>query len=54
MPWYTNPVRICKVLNRIAIRYERTSLRELDFVLDHATELIWIKLEHYYEGCQRQ
>jgi hypothetical protein len=52
MPWYTNPVITCKVLNRIASRYEHLSLENLKFVLDHATESIWRKQEQYYENCQ--
>jgi hypothetical protein len=50
MPWYTNPVITCKVLNRIASRYEYSSLEDLKFVLDHATESIWRKQEQYYEN----
>ena len=45
MPWYNNPVITCKVLNRIARRYERSSLQDLKFVLDQATESIWRKQE---------
>jgi hypothetical protein len=47
MPWYNDPVITCKVLNRIASRYERTSLQNLKLVLDYATELIWKKQELY-------
>ena len=50
MPWYTNRVMICKVLNRIASRYECSSLQDLELVLDYATELIWRKQEQYYGG----
>lgn len=54
MPWYTNPVITCKVLNRIANRYEHTSLHNLRSILDHVTELIWRKQEHYYDGNQKK
>jgi hypothetical protein len=54
MPWYTNPVLTCKVLNRIANRYERMALRDLKSVLDHVTELIWRKQEHYYDRSHQQ
>jgi len=49
MPWYTNHIITCKVLNRIARRYERSSLHNLKSVLDYATESIWRKQEHYYK-----
>jgi hypothetical protein len=48
MPWYTNHIKTCKVLNRIARRCERSSLQDLRTVLDYATESIWKKQEHYY------
>jgi hypothetical protein len=54
MPWYTNPVLTCKVLNRIANRYERSSLQNLKFVLDYATETIWKKQKDYYETYQQE
>ncbi|MEI6701930.1 MAG: hypothetical protein WCL71_00160 [Deltaproteobacteria bacterium] len=54
MPWYTNPVITCKVLNKIADRYERNALHDLKSVLDRATELIWKKQEHYYESNHQQ
>jgi len=54
MPWYTNPVITCKVLNKIANRYERTELKNLKSVLDHATELIWRKQENYYDSSQQK
>ncbi len=54
MPWYTNPVRTCKVLNRIARHYENSSLQNLRFVMDHATESIWRKQETYYERHLQQ
>lgn len=50
MPWYMNPVKTRKVLNRIANRYKRTSLQDLRAVLDHATQLIWIKKENFYQN----
>ena len=54
MPWYTNPVITCKVLNKIANHHERTTLQDLKSVLDRATELIWMKQEHYYEINQQK
>ena len=54
MPWYTNHIKTCKVLNRIANRYERSSSQDLKSVLDYATETIWKKQEHYYESYRRQ
>jgi hypothetical protein len=52
MPWYTNPVKTCKVLNKIAKRYEHTALHELKTVMDDATSLLWKKQEQYYECSQ--
>ena len=49
MPWYTNPVITCKVLNRIANRFERSPLHNLSFVMDYATESIWRKQEQYFQ-----
>jgi hypothetical protein len=49
MPWYTNPVKTCKVLNRVANRYSNSKLEEFKAVLDAVTELIWRKQERYYE-----
>lgn len=49
MPWYTNHIITSKVLNRIANRYDNSSLQDLKFVLDKATESIWRKQEHYYK-----
>lgn len=54
MPWYTNLVTTCKVLNRIANRHERSALQDLKSVLDHAIEMIWKKQEHYYESHQNK
>lgn len=54
MPWYINPVLTCKVLNKIANRYERSVLQDLRSVLDRATELIWRKQEQYYESNQQK
>jgi hypothetical protein len=48
MPWYTNPIKTCQVLNRIANRHSRASIKELDTVLDYATQLIWSKQENFY------
>lgn len=47
MPWYTNPALTCKVLNRIANRYDHTALQDLKSALDRATALIWMKQENY-------
>lgn len=52
MPWYSNPVITCKVLSRIAHRYEHLSLQDLKSLLDNVTGLLWMKLEHYYESRQ--
>jgi hypothetical protein len=54
MPWYTNPVITCKVLNRIARRYERSPLQNLKSILDNATESIWEKQQQYYDNCQQE
>jgi hypothetical protein len=48
MPWYTNHIKTCKVLNRIARHYERSSLQDLRSVLDYATDSIWNKKVQYY------
>lgn len=50
MPWYINPVITCKVLSKITKRHEHNALWDLKSVLDHVTELIWRKQEHYYEN----
>jgi len=47
MPWYMKPATTCKVLNRIARRYERASLQQLRNVLDLVTESIWKKQVQY-------
>jgi len=47
MPWYKNPLTTCKVLDRIARRYESSSLQQLRDVIDYVTELIWTKQDHY-------
>lgn len=52
MPWYMNPVRTSKVLNRIANRHKRTSLQDLRVILDQATQLIWTKQENYYQNIR--
>ncbi|MDD2899536.1 MAG: hypothetical protein PHI31_12580 [Desulfuromonadaceae bacterium] len=49
MPWYTNPDTTCKVLNKIASRYEQNELQDLKDVLDEASSLIWKKQEQYNE-----
>jgi hypothetical protein len=48
MPWYTNPILTCKVLNRIANRHPRTSLHDLDTIMDRATQMLWSKQELFY------
>jgi hypothetical protein len=48
MPWYTNPVTTCKVLDKIAKRYERTTLHDLKFCLDNTVALILKKQENYH------
>jgi hypothetical protein len=53
MPWYTDPDKTCKVLNKIANRYSSTDLQNLKSVLDHVSGLIWEKQEHYYKGRHR-
>jgi hypothetical protein len=47
MPWYINPVKTCKVLNRIATRYPRANLQDLKTTLDNATQLLWSKQERF-------
>lgn len=54
MPWYMNPTFTCKVLNRIANRYSRASLQDLQTALDQATQNLWNKQEYYYEKLQRK
>jgi arsenate reductase-like glutaredoxin family protein len=49
MPWYTNHIITCKVLNRIANRYDRSSLQDLHSHLDKVTELLWRKQEQYFK-----
>lgn len=53
MPWYMNPIRTCKVLNRIANRHRHAPLRDLTSVLDLATEKLWHKQECYYSKKHR-
>lgn len=50
MPWYMNPLQTCKVLNRLADRYATSSLRDLNTVLEQATQNIWDKQEQYYNA----
>lgn len=47
MPWYKNPLTTCKVLDKIARRYENSSLQQLRNVIDSVTELIWEKQVNY-------
>lgn len=50
MPWYMNPNETCRVLNRIASKYNSSQLHDLKTVLDQATQLIWAKQESYYQS----
>jgi hypothetical protein len=50
MPWFMNPAITCKVLNRLANRHSRESLRDLNALLDHATQLLWRKQECFMGG----
>lgn len=54
MPWYTNPITTCKVLDKIATRHEHTALQDLKSVLDNAIASILKKQEHYHEGGRRK
>ena len=54
MPWYTNPALTCKVLNRIATRYELSALQELNIVLDNAVALILSKQEQYHAVISKE
>ncbi len=54
MPWYINPISTRKVINRIADRYSRGSLQDLQSVLDRATQSLWTKQECYYKKIQRK
>ncbi len=51
MPWYNNPVITRRVLNRIANRYPRATLQDLNSTLDYVTQLIWSKQERYFENA---
>jgi len=53
MPWYTNPLTTTKIINKIANRYERSALQDLKSVLDHVTELVRRKQDHYYENTHQ-
>jgi hypothetical protein len=53
MPWYTDPVTTCKVLDRIARRYDRTTLHDLRSVLDNVVASILKKQEHYHEVARQ-
>jgi len=50
MPWYTNPVTTCKVLDKIAKRYEHSALHDLKFCLDSTVALILKKQDQYHRG----
>lgn len=52
MPWYMNPTSTRKVINRIANRHSRDSLKDLQSVLDQTTQSLWNKQECYYEKFQ--
>lgn len=54
MPWYTNPAIFCKVLNKIASRYELSALQELNNVLDNAVASILRKQEQYHSVSNQQ
>lgn len=49
MPWYMNPIFTHKVFNRIANRHSRSSLEDLQSVLDRATQSLWNKQEYYFK-----
>lgn len=49
MPWYMNPKTTCRVMNRIASRYSHAPLKDVQAVLDLATQRLWHKQEYYYE-----
>ena len=49
MPWYMNPASTCKVLNRIANRYPQATLKDLQRIMDHATQKLWNKQEYFHE-----
>ena len=53
MPWYTNPVITCKVLDKIARRHEQRNLQDLKHVLDNAIASILIKQQHYHGDTRR-
>lgn len=53
MPWYTNATITCKVLNKIASRYNRAALHELNACMDNAVELILKKQEQYHAANHR-
>jgi hypothetical protein len=48
MPWYTNPMKTCAVLNRIAKRFSVHQMVELRQAMDAYTMLLWNKQEAYY------
>jgi hypothetical protein len=54
MPWYTDPVATCKVLDKIAKRYDNTTLHDLKSVLDDVVSSILRKQMHYFEDTQQQ
>lgn len=53
MPWYMNQISTRKVINRIADRYSRASLQDLQNVLDRTTQCLWNKQEFYIKKIQR-
>lgn len=54
MPWYMNPTSSRKVINRIAASHSHDSLKELQDVLDRATQGLWRKQEYYHTMIQRK
>lgn len=54
MPWYTNPGKTCKFLDKIASRYEPSALQELNSALDNILSSILKKQENYFAGNQQK
>jgi hypothetical protein len=44
-----NPIMTRRVLNRIANRHPKASLRDLDALLDYSTQALWNKQERFLE-----
>lgn len=47
-PWYMDTSKQCKVMNRIAEFHRESSLEDLRSVLDTATQMLWQKVERFY------